>query len=145
MSMHSKAQRRQFLVASRALAASLSGVAFLGQAHAQTAPWPAKPIKIVVAFPPGGLTDAIARNYGEFLSTRLGVPVIIENKPGAGARCSWRPTRLPASGAGCRAAALTLTTRLKSKPAGLVVEGEAVQRWMREAEPYRRSANAIAV
>ena len=63
MSMHSKAQRRQFLVASTALAASLSGVAFLGQAHAQTAPWPAKPIKIVVAFPPGGLTDAIARNY----------------------------------------------------------------------------------
>ena len=85
MSMHSKAQRRQFLVSSTALAASLSGLTLVGQAHAQTAPWPAKPIKIVVAFPPGGLTDAIARNYGDFLSTRLGVPVIIENKPGAGA------------------------------------------------------------
>lgn len=80
-----KTTRRQFLVASTALAASLSSMVFVSQAQAQAAPWPAKPIKIVVAFPPGGLTDAYARNYGDFLSTRLGVPVIIENKPGAGA------------------------------------------------------------
>lgn len=85
MSKHSTTHRRQFLVASTALAANLSGMAFMGQAQAQTAPWPSKPIKIVVAFPPGGLTDAYARNYGDFLSTRLGVPVVIENKPGAGA------------------------------------------------------------
>jgi tripartite-type tricarboxylate transporter receptor subunit TctC len=47
--------------------------------------WPTKPVKIVVAFPPGGLTDAYARNFGDYLSTKLGVPVVIENKPGAGA------------------------------------------------------------
>lgn len=85
MTKPSKEQRRQFLVASTALAASLSGMVPMAQAQSQAAPWPAKPIKIVVAFPPGGLTDAYARNYGEFLSTRLGVPVIIENRPGAGA------------------------------------------------------------
>ena len=56
-----------------------------GAALAQSAPWPAKPIRIVVAFPPGGLTDAYARNYGEYLSAKLGVPVVIDNKPGAGA------------------------------------------------------------
>jgi tripartite-type tricarboxylate transporter receptor subunit TctC len=56
-----------------------------GPVWAQAAKWPSKPIKIVVAFPPGGLTDAYARNFGEYLSTKLGVPVVIENKPGAGA------------------------------------------------------------
>ena len=56
-----------------------------GPVWAQAAKWPSKPVKIVVAFPPGGLTDAYARNYGEYLSTKLGVPVVIENKPGAGA------------------------------------------------------------
>ena len=56
-----------------------------GAVLAQPAPWPSKTIRIVVAFPPGGLTDAYARNYGEYLSTRLGVPVVIDNKPGAGA------------------------------------------------------------
>ena len=54
-------------------------------ALAQEGKWPSKPIRIVVAFPPGGLTDAIARNYGEHLSGKLGVPVVIDNKPGAGA------------------------------------------------------------
>ena len=85
MTQPSKAPRRQFLATSIALAVSLCGMFFVGQAQAQAAPWPAKPIKIVVAFPPGGLTDAYARNYGDYLSTRLGVPVVIENKPGAGA------------------------------------------------------------
>ena len=56
-----------------------------GAAMAQEAKWPSKPIRIVVAFPPGGLTDAYARNYGEHLSGKLGVPVVIDNKPGAGA------------------------------------------------------------
>lgn len=85
MSAHASPSRRHFLSASTVLAVGLASMALSGPAHAQTAAWPAKPIKIVVAFPPGGLTDAIARNYGEFLSGRLGVPVVIENRPGAGA------------------------------------------------------------
>lgn len=56
--------RRTFLQvvawASLALAASSAW----SPVAAQTPKWPSKPIKIVVAFPPGGLTDAYARNYG---------------------------------------------------------------------------------
>src|SRR5258708_362300 len=45
--------------------------------------WPAKPIRIVLQFPPGGSTDAVARILGQAMSQTLGQPVIIENSPGA--------------------------------------------------------------
>jgi tripartite-type tricarboxylate transporter receptor subunit TctC len=46
--------------------------------------WPAKPIKIVVGYPAGGLTDLFARAYGEYISQKVGQPVLVENKAGAG-------------------------------------------------------------
>lgn len=45
--------------------------------------YPSQPIKLVVPWPPGGLTDAIGRTIGHSLSERLGQSVIVENKPGA--------------------------------------------------------------
>ena len=46
--------------------------------------WPAKPIKIVLGFPPGGATDILSRDFAAKLGEELKQQVIIENKPGAG-------------------------------------------------------------
>jgi tripartite-type tricarboxylate transporter receptor subunit TctC len=73
--------RREFLLATGALAAAC----LAPEAFAQAAKWPTKPIRIVVAFPPGGLTDAYARQYGEHLTAKLGQSTVVDNRPGAGA------------------------------------------------------------
>jgi tripartite-type tricarboxylate transporter receptor subunit TctC len=67
-----------------ALAALCLGSFDVVPAAAQ-APYPDRPIRIVVGFTPGGGNDIIARVFGQKLSESLGQPVIIENKPGAGA------------------------------------------------------------
>ncbi len=55
-----------------------------GPAAAQEAAYPNRPIKIIVAFPVGGLLDTVSRVVGEKLSTLLGQQIIIESRPGAG-------------------------------------------------------------
>ena len=62
-------------------AAALTAVS-LGTASAQT--FPAKPVKLVIAFPAGGPTDISMRVLADNASKILGQPVIVENKPGAG-------------------------------------------------------------
>ena len=69
--------RRHFLNASLLCAAALAAP------YAQAQSYPSKPIRIVVPFGPGGATDVVARTVADKLATRLGQPVIVENKPGA--------------------------------------------------------------
>jgi tripartite-type tricarboxylate transporter receptor subunit TctC len=64
-------------------AASIAVLATTPDAVAQ-AGYPNRPIKLVVPYPPGALTDVLARAIGERLSANLKQPVIIDNKPGAG-------------------------------------------------------------
>ena len=68
------------LLAKLALCVSIAGASALARAQDQ---WPARPIKIVVPFSPGGGGDAVVRVLTEKLGERLGQPVVIENRPGA--------------------------------------------------------------
>jgi tripartite-type tricarboxylate transporter receptor subunit TctC len=68
------------------------GMALLAAAaHAETA-WPARQIRILVGYAAGGSTDVTARIIGQALSERLGQPVIIENRPGAGGNLAAEAT-----------------------------------------------------
>lgn len=64
-------------------AGALTGSLFLaGTSHALAADYPNRPIRIVVPYSAGGLTDVLARTLGERLSQRLGQPTVVDNKPG---------------------------------------------------------------
>lgn len=73
--------RRQLV----ATAAALAGAAVVPGLRAQAAKFPSRQIRIIVPFPPGGLTDAYARLYAEHLTQFLGASVVVENKTGGGA------------------------------------------------------------
>jgi len=78
--------RSRFLPLHRALGLALPLLAWLAPlAPAQASDaWPSRPIRWVVPYPPGGSTDMLARVVGLKLGERLGQPVVVENKAGAG-------------------------------------------------------------
>jgi tripartite-type tricarboxylate transporter receptor subunit TctC len=65
----------------RLIAISLLAIATCGTALAQR--FPSQPIKIIVPFPPGGTTDILARELGNELAQKWGVPVVVDNRGGA--------------------------------------------------------------
>ncbi len=71
-------QRRFWFCVAAMAAASFAASSALAQA------WPARPIKLVVPFPPGGLIDNMARLVAPKLGQELGQAIVIDNKPGAG-------------------------------------------------------------
>ncbi len=86
MTLNQQRTRRTILKTAAAIGlTALVSVVGTNQAWAQAAAWPSKPIKIVVTYAAGGLTDSVGRQFGQYLSGKLGVPVVVENKPGAGA------------------------------------------------------------
>ncbi|MDM0040983.1 tripartite tricarboxylate transporter substrate binding protein [Variovorax sp. J22G21] len=77
--INDSSSRRRWLTHAAAVCALLSAPVLV---HAQA--WPAKPIRWVVTYPPGGTVDAVARVIAPKLSLRLGQPVVIDNRAGAG-------------------------------------------------------------
>jgi tripartite-type tricarboxylate transporter receptor subunit TctC len=73
--------KRPFL---RCAAAALAAAALAGAGMAQAQPYPNKPIRIIIGFAPGAITDTVARTIGAKLASSMGQSVVIENRSGAG-------------------------------------------------------------
>src|SRR4051812_30954194 len=61
-----------------ALAACLAAASLTTFAQA----WPARPVKVIIPFPPGGTLDAVGRQLAQKLTEQLGQPFVVENRPG---------------------------------------------------------------
>lgn len=72
--------RRRTVLKAMAAAAAMGAV---GVSRASEAGFPSKPMRLIVPYPPGGVTDVAGRLAGEILSKKLGQPVVVENRPGA--------------------------------------------------------------
>lgn len=79
------AKRRQSLASFSLGVLALTGAALLpASAVAQSPAWPSRPITLIVPFPPGGVTDLVARELAKRLNDSLGQAVVVENRAGAG-------------------------------------------------------------
>ena len=95
MRMH----RRQALATLGAAGFGGTLMSSVGIASAQATTWPARPVRVIVAFTAGGTTDILARAVGQQLQERLKQPFVVENKPGAGGNTGTElVVRAPADG-----------------------------------------------
>ena len=84
----------------RALLASAALAGACAAPPATAADYPDRPVKVIVAFSPGGTTDTLTRSVTNTLTQKLGQPFVVENKPGAGGTsapntwCGRRPTAI---------------------------------------------------
>jgi len=93
--MSNSLHRRSLLSRAVRTAAALAATLTLGMASAQSD----KPIRLLVGFPPGGGSDAIARLLSEKLKDALGMPVVVDNRPGAGGQIAAQTLKAaPADG-----------------------------------------------
>lgn len=81
---HPDDTRRRLLAGAAASAAAFGASTLWPATAAAQSSWPSKPVRVVVPFPPGGLTDAYARVYCEALSRKFGQNFVVDNKTGAG-------------------------------------------------------------
>jgi tripartite-type tricarboxylate transporter receptor subunit TctC len=87
-------QAQSMLLATLAIITSFANIE-----TASTQAFPTRPVRIVVGFPPGGVSDIVARLMGRWLSGRLGQPFVTENRPGAGSNIATEAVvRAPADG-----------------------------------------------
>src|SRR5262245_39618321 len=105
--------------ARRALLAAALGL--LATASATAQPYPQKPVRFVVGFPPGGSVDAVARILAAHVSSKLGQPITVENRTGANGVISGQELlRSPPDGYTVlvsNASMITVTPQLQKKPA----------------------------
>ncbi|WP_312835856.1 tripartite tricarboxylate transporter substrate binding protein [Comamonas sp.] len=111
-------QRQAFIRTALRTAIGAAALALAASGFAQT--YPAKPVRVVIPFPPGGTLDAVGRMLGQKLADQLGQPFVIENKPGAsGVIGGETVARAPADGYSLLFSASTHVTApltLKSVP-----------------------------
>ena len=71
--------------------------AWAGAAWPEAVPYPARPVRLVIGFTPGGAADYVARSMSDAFGKALGQSVVVDNKPGNGSSIAltWSPSRRP--------------------------------------------------
>ncbi|AWB32812.1 hypothetical protein DBV39_02750 [Orrella marina] len=85
ISVYNERNRRRTEMKLKCLAVLAGSLLISGAAIAE---YPERPIKLIIGYSPGGAADAVARIYSAALADKLGQPVVIENRPGAGSTIS---------------------------------------------------------